>query len=58
MINLHHYVAILIDADNVNLSCMEQVLKISEYYGQLEICRAYGDWENPQLVVHQEDRQR
>jgi len=45
MINLHQRVAILIDADNVNLDYIEQVLKISEYHGQLEVCRAYGDWE-------------
>lgn len=52
MINipLHDYVALLIDADNAELRYLEQVLKIAEYYGQLEICRAYGDWNGSQLA--------
>jgi uncharacterized LabA/DUF88 family protein len=51
MINIPLYgqVAVLIDADNAQLSYIEQVLKISEYYGLLEICRLYGDWNSPQL---------
>jgi hypothetical protein len=28
---------------------MEQVLKLATYFGKLEICRAYGDWNTPQL---------
>lgn len=40
----------LIDADNAQLSYIEQVLEIAEYYGRLEICRAYGAWKEPQLA--------
>ncbi len=40
-----HRVALLIDADNTQLNHLEQILKISEYYGNLKICRAYGDWK-------------
>lgn len=43
-ISLHGHVAVLIDADNIQLSYLKQVLEISEYYGQLKICRIYGDW--------------
>ena len=49
MINLHTHVAILIDADNAQLSYIEQVRKISDYYGRLDICRAYGDWNETPL---------
>ena len=49
MIHLHKRVAILIDADNTQLSYMEEVLKLSDYYGLLETCRAYGDWHLPPL---------
>jgi uncharacterized LabA/DUF88 family protein len=49
MINLHDYVAILIDADNAQLKYIEHVVKIAEYYGKLEICSAYGDWQTSQL---------
>lgn len=38
-------VALLIDADNAQLSHLEQILKIAEHYGHLKICRAYGDWK-------------
>jgi hypothetical protein len=49
-IPLRENVTILIDAENVEeLSCIEQVLKISDYYGQLSICRAYGDWSESKL---------
>lgn len=44
-----HRVALLIDADNAQLSCLEQILKISRYYGNLKISRAYGDWKKPPL---------
>ena len=46
--SLHDHVAILIDVDNAQ-SYINQVLKIAEYYGKLVICRAYGDWEMPNL---------
>jgi hypothetical protein len=52
MINLHMRVAVLIDADNAQ-QYTEQVLKISEYYGELEICRAYGDWNQRRLSSYQ-----
>ncbi|MCQ3932682.1 MAG: hypothetical protein DPW16_19710 [Chloroflexi bacterium] len=45
MINLTEHVAILIDADNTQLGYVEQIMKLSEYYGTLDICRAYGDWK-------------
>ncbi len=44
-----HHVALLIDADNIQLSCLEQILKIADCYGNLKICRAYGDWKQPPL---------
>lgn len=40
-----HRVALLIDADNIQLNRLEQILKISDYYGNLKIRRAYGDWK-------------
>ena len=49
MINLREHVAILIDADNAQLKHTEQVLKLSEYYGIVDIRRAYGDWQSPLL---------
>ncbi|MBZ0315280.1 MAG: NYN domain-containing protein [Anaerolineae bacterium] len=49
MINLTEHVAILIDADNTNLRYVEQMMKLSEYYGTLDICRAYGDWKSAKL---------
>ena len=45
-----HRVALFIDADNV-LSHLEQILRIADHYGRLEICRAYGDWEKPPLFA-------
>lgn len=42
-------VALLIDADNAQLSHLEQILKISKYYGKMTICRIYGDWRQPPL---------
>jgi hypothetical protein len=42
-------VAMLIDADNINLDYTKQILKIAERYGQLAICRAFGDWSKPPL---------
>lgn len=44
-------VALLIDADNAQLNRLEQVLKISDYYGTVTICRAYGDWKKPPLAA-------
>jgi len=41
--------ALLIDADNVQLSYVEHVLAFSHKQGQVDICRAYGDWKQPQL---------
>lgn len=49
MIRLHDYVAVLIDAENIPLKYTQQVLKFAEYYGQLEVCSAYGDWNSPSL---------
>jgi uncharacterized protein (TIGR00288 family) len=46
-----HRVALLIDADNTQLNHLEQILKISRYYGNLKICRAYGDWKKQPLSI-------
>lgn len=47
---MHGHVAILIDSDQPwQRIQIEQVLKFSEYYGTPIICRAYGDWEKPNL---------
>lgn len=50
-----HRVALLIDADNIQLSHIEEILKISGYYGKLEISRAYGDWKQPPLSASYDD---
>jgi NYN domain len=42
--------ALLIDADNAKLSYLEQVLRISEYFGLLKISCAYGDWNKSPLA--------
>ncbi len=47
--SLHKRLALLIDADNAQLPGIEQVLKLAEYFGQVDVCRAYGDWEQPPL---------
>jgi uncharacterized LabA/DUF88 family protein len=52
-ISLRHHVAVLIDADNVPLSYLEQVLNLSEYYGQVDVRRAYGDWKQRRPSVHE-----
>jgi hypothetical protein len=44
-----HRVALLIDADNVQLTYASQVLNIAKCYGSLTICRAYGDWKTSPL---------
>ena len=49
MINLIEHVAVLIDADNAQLQYVEHVLQLAEYYGIVDICRAYGDWKSPPL---------
>ncbi|HEX3050949.1 MAG TPA: NYN domain-containing protein [Aggregatilineaceae bacterium] len=54
MINLSDRVAIFIDADNVNLDYTEQVLKLAEYYGEVKVCRAFGDWEQSPLASWRE----
>ncbi len=35
-------------------TALEQVLKISEYYGQLRLCRVYGDWNKSPLSAWRE----
>lgn len=52
---LYGCVAILIDADNISLSYLPQVIKLSEYYGIVNICRAYGDWKLPPLSSKYEE---
>lgn len=51
-IALHHRVALLIDADNIDLSKMNLVLKLSAYFGAIQVCRAYGDWQQNPLKSH------
>jgi len=48
-IAVNNDVALLIDADNGSLKYIEDALKLSEYYGRLTICRAYGDWKKAPL---------
>lgn len=50
-----HRVALLIDADNAQLSQLELILKIANHYGHREICRAYGDWKQPPLSASYDD---
>lgn len=47
MINVSNpdHVALLIDADNAQLKYIEPVLELCEYYGKLDIRRAFGDWK-------------
>lgn len=42
-------VALLIDADNTKLCSTSQILGFAKQYGELTICRAYGDWKQPPL---------
>ncbi len=49
-LSLNNSVAVLIDADNAELKYLEPALRLIEYYGKIEICRAYGDWESPLLA--------
>ncbi|MBN2472640.1 MAG: NYN domain-containing protein [Anaerolineae bacterium] len=46
---MNEHVAVLIDADNAQLGYTERILKLSEYYGTVDICRAYGDWQSNPL---------
>ena len=45
-------VALLIDAENVQLTYLPHILNFSHRYGNLKICRAYGDWKKPPLSTH------
>ncbi len=47
-------VALLIDADNIPLNRLKEILKLVANYGQLKICRAYGDWKKPQLSPYRD----
>ncbi len=51
MVNLNKHVVVLIDADNVPSESAEQVMKLAEYYGIVDACYAYGDWEVPPLAA-------
>lgn len=42
-------VALLIDADNVALACLDQVLAALAEHGNLTVRRAYGNWFKPAL---------
>ena len=52
--SLHKSLALLIDADNAQLSAIEQVLKLADYYGQVDFRRAYGDWKKLPLLPWRE----
>lgn len=51
MFNIANFrcVALLVDADNIPLHALKQILKLSRFYGELKYCRAYGDWKQPPL---------
>jgi len=42
-------IAVLIDADNAQLSKLKSVLEEISTYGRIVVKRAYGDWKNPVL---------
>lgn len=43
-------IAMLIDSDNVQYSCLEDVYNEAKRYGNVIIRRAYGDWSEPYLA--------
>lgn len=45
-------VAVLIDGDNAQLDKLQQIIEISSHYGQLTICRIYGNWKQRSLKKH------
>ncbi|MCB9460986.1 MAG: NYN domain-containing protein [Anaerolineaceae bacterium] len=47
-------VALLIDADNIQLTQISHILRFSSYFGGQIIQRAYGDWLQPPLLSHKE----
>lgn len=51
MLNVPNFqsVAVLIDADNIQLNLLNQVLEFAHSSGIIKICRAYGDWQKPPL---------
>lgn len=42
-------VAVLIDADNAQLSMLESIISEISTYGRIVVKKAYGDWKNPTL---------
>lgn len=53
-ISLRDQVAVLIDADNMPVSCIERVNEFSRYFGKVVVCRAYGDWTKAPLLVQRD----
>lgn len=49
---LHGRVAVLIDADNVQLDYLTYVLRFASYFGKITTKNAYGDWEKTPLQSH------
>ena len=48
--------AVLIDADNTQLSALEAIMTELAKYGYIIVKRAYGDWSTPTLKNWKEDR--
>ena len=48
-------IAVLIDADNAQLSKLKSILDEISAYGRIVVKKAYGDWKNPTLK-HWEDQ--
>ena len=51
-------VALLIDAENISLKsntflkCIKEILELSDYFGELVVSEAYGDWNIPKISSH------
>lgn len=48
-------IAMLIDADNAQSTTLKDVLAEVEQYGQVTICRMFGNWTTPQLSQWREN---
>ena len=42
-------IAVLIDADNAQLSKLSLILEELSTYGRIVVKRAYGNWKNPHI---------
>ncbi len=48
-------IAVLIDADNAQLSVLKAILDEISKYGRITVKKAYGDWKNPSLKHWEEE---